>query len=122
MENLTITLSGEGLQDTQELSIQISIAAVINITAKTAQRKTTNWLISEVGNMLMGGTPQLIIRKDAIWRVPVLLTSSRSGTVGQVSSIDIDADSGDLLINNTLREQILNNVQNLSGTPSPTTG
>ena len=121
MENLTITLSGEGLQDTQELNIQVSVAAVINITAKAAQRKATTWLISEVGNMLIGGTPQLIISHDAVWRVPVLLTSSRSGTVGQVGSIDIDADSGDLLINNTLREQILHNVQNLIGTPSPTT-
>jgi hypothetical protein len=120
MENLTITLSGEGLQDTQELSIQVSIAAVINISAKTAQRKATSWLISEVGNMLMGGMPQLIIRKDAVWRVPVLLTSSRMGTVGQAGSIDIDAESGKLQVNNELREQILNNVQNLIGTPSPT--
>jgi hypothetical protein len=70
--------------------------------------------------MLMGGMPQLIIRKDAVWRVPVLLTSSRMGTVGQAGSIDIDAESGKLQVNNELREQILNNVQNLIGTPSPT--
>ena len=122
MENLTITLSGKGLQDAQVLNIQVSVAAEINTSAKAAQRKATTWLISEVGNMLIGGAPQLIISHNAVWRVPVLLTSSRSGTVGQVGSIDVNADSGDLLITHTLREQLLNNVQNLIGTSLPTTG
>ncbi len=120
MENLSIILSGEGLQDTKELSIQVSIAAVININAKVAQRKATTWLVSEVGNMLIGGTPQLVISKAAVWRVPVLLTSSQMGTRGQVGSLDVEAESGDLLISSELREQILSNVQNLIGTPSPT--
>ena len=120
MENLSITLSGEGLQDTNELSIQVSIAAIININAKAAQRKATTWLISEVGNMLIGGTPQLVISKAAVWRVPVLLTSSQMGTRGQVGSIDVDAESGDLLTSSQLQEQILSNVQNLISTPSPT--
>ncbi len=120
MENLTITLSGEGLADTKALDIQVSIAAVINISATAAQRKATTWLISDVGNMLIGGPPQLIISKDAVWRIPVLLTSSQVGMVGQVGSIDVDAENGHLLIDIDLREQILSNVQNLIGTPSPT--
>jgi hypothetical protein len=70
MENLTITLSGEGLQDTQALNIQVSVAAEINTSAKTAQHKATTWLISEVGNMLIGGTPQLIISVYVLHRRP----------------------------------------------------
>jgi len=116
MENLTITLSGEGLQDSQELSIQVSVAAIINIKAKAAQKKATTWLVSEVGNMLIGGTPQLVISKNAVWRVPVLLTSSLSGTLGQAGSIDVDAENGELLTSNELQEQILSNVQNLTRT------
>ena len=122
MENLTITLSGEGLQDSQELNIQVSVAAIINIKAKTAQREATTWLVSEVGNMLISGKPQLVISKNATWRVPVLLTSSRSGILGQVGSIDIDAESGELLVSNELREQILKNVQNITSTTLSTVG
>lgn len=61
MKYPTITLTGEGIQDTQELNISISIVATINVTAKTARRRVTAWLVSEVGNMLIGGTPQLVI-------------------------------------------------------------
>ena len=122
MENLTITLSGKGLEDSQDLNIQVSVAAVINIKAKTAQRKATTWLVSEVGNMLISGMPQLVISKNAVWRVPVLLTSSRSGILGQVGSVDVDAESGELMTSNELRVQILSNVQNLTSTTLSTVG
>jgi hypothetical protein len=122
MENLTITLSGKGLEDSQELNIQVSVAANINIKAKTAQREATIWLVSEVGNMLISGMPQLVISKNAVWRIPALLTSSRSGVLGQVGSVDVDAESGELMTSDELREQILSNVQNLTGTPLPAVG
>lgn len=116
MENVTITLSGEGLQDTEALDIQVSIAATVNIGAKAARGQVTAWLVSEVGNMLVGGEPQLIIGNRSIWRVPATLTSSEMGTVGQVGAVDVDAKSGELLISNDLREQILDNVKHLTRT------
>jgi hypothetical protein len=122
MENLTITLRGAGIQDTQSLNIQVSVEAVINISAKAAQRKATTWLVSEVGNMLIGGTPQLVIGKTTSWRIPVLLTSTISGTLGQVGHIDIDAESGNLLADTEYREHILSEVQHFSRTPLPTAG
>ncbi len=119
MEYPTITLTGEGIQDTQELNISISIVATINVDAKTARRRATAWLVSEVGNMLVGGAPQLVIGRQSVWRVPVILTSSIAGTVGQVGAVDVDAESGEALVGEELREQILDNVRHLS-TPAPT--
>lgn len=116
----TITITGDGIQDTQELGIQISIVATVNIDAKTARRRVTAWLVSEVGNMLIGGTSQLVISQQTVWRVPVILTSSSVGTVGQVGVVDVDATSGETLVDEALRKQILENVKHLvSSAPTP---
>jgi hypothetical protein len=114
----TITLVGEGIQDTQELDIHISIVATVHVDAKTARRRVTAWLVSEVGNMLVGGAPQLVISKQSVWRVPVILTSSAVGTVDQVGTVDVDSESGQILVSEELREQILDNVRNLA-CPTP---
>lgn len=116
----TITITGDGIQDTQELGIQISIVATVNIDAKTARRRVTAWLVSEVGNMLIGGTSQLVISQQTVWRVPAILTSSSVGTVGQVGVVDVDATSGEILVDEALRKQILENVKHLvSSAPTP---
>lgn len=116
----TITITGDGIQDTQELGIQISIVATVNIDAKTARRRVTAWLVSEVGNMLIGGTSQLVISQQTVWRVPAILTSSSVGTVGQVGVVDVDATSGETLVDEALRKQILENVKHLvSSAPTP---
>lgn len=120
MENVTITLSGEGLQDTQELNIQVSISTTVNIDPKTARRQVTAWLVSEVGNMLIGGTPQLVISHKTVWRVPVMLTSSEVGPVGEVGAVEVNAESGELLVSDQLKAQILDNVKHLTRpTPAP---
>lgn len=115
----TITITGDGIQDMRELDIQISILATVNIDAKTARRRATAWLVSEVGNMLIGGTPQLVISQQTVWRVPAILTSSSVGTVGQVGVVDVDATSGETLVSEDLRKQILDNVEHLVS-PAPT--
>jgi len=120
MKDVTITLNGEGLRDTHELNIQISISSTINIDPKTARHQVTAWLVSEVGNMLIGGAPQLVISHKTVWRVPVSLTSSTVGTVDEVGAIDLDAESGELLVNDELKGQILDNVKRLiRPTPTP---
>jgi len=117
----TITLTGAGVQDVQQLNIHISITARVNIDVKTARRRATAWLAGEVGNMLIGGEPQLVIGKQTVWRVPVVLTSSQQGTIGQVGAVDVDAESGEALISDELKEQILANAQHLaSPAPAPT--
>ena len=118
MGHPTITLVGEGIQDTRELDIHISIVATVNTDAQTARRRVTAWLVSEVGNMLIGGTPQLVISKQTIWQIPVVLTSSSVGTVGRVGVVDVDAESGKVLVSEALRRQILDNVECVTS-PSP---
>jgi len=39
MGHTTITLSGAGMQDAQQLNINISVTATLNVDAKTARRR-----------------------------------------------------------------------------------
>ena len=122
MDNVTVTLSGAGLPDTGALTIQVSVAATVNIGAQAARRQATAWLASEVGNMLIGGDPQLVIGQHTLWRVPATLTSSEKGTLGQVGIVDVDAENGQLLITDDLKAQILTNVNRLIRPPSAPVG
>jgi hypothetical protein len=120
MGQTTITLTGQGIQEAHEFEIHISVVAAVEVDARTAKRRVTGWLVSEVGNMLIGGAPELIIGKTTVWRVPVMLTSSVIGTVGQVGFVDVDCDTGRLLLHDNLAKQILENVERLnSSTLSP---
>src|SRR5262245_40962168 len=113
MNNATITISGLGVQDLNELNVQISVEAIGNVDAKRARRNVTAWLASEVGNMLIAGEPRLVISQITVWRLPVLLTSSEKGIVGEVGFVDVDASSGESKISDELRTQILANVDRL---------
>lgn len=85
------------------------------IDPQTAQRHVTRWVASEVGNMLMGGSPQLIVSEQVVWRVPVMLGSSQRGILGEVGTVDVDAQTGELLSSDDLVEQILQNAATLAG-------
>lgn len=119
MTQTDIILQGKGVQD-MPLQIQISMLVTVNVEAKAARRSVTSWLVSEVGNMLMGGDPRLVIGKQTVWRVPALLTSSQKGTLGEVGVVDVDAETGVLLPSRTLKEEIIKNARRLAGSTSST--
>ena len=108
-----IKITGNGVREPQQRAFDIAVYATVEIDALSARRKVTGWLIDEVGNMIIGGTPQLIVSKQTIWRVPAILTSTRKGVVGEVGTVDVDAETGELKTSTDLREQILKNVERL---------
>lgn len=114
MEHTTITLTGDGLQELQALDIQINVAATINVSPQAARRRVTGWVASEVGNMLMGERPQLVVGKLTVWRVPIVLGSSTLGVLGEVGTVDVDAETGEILLAETLSQEILQNAKTLS--------
>lgn len=113
MSNTTITLTGEGVKDLNQLNVHISVEATVNVDAKSARRRVTAWLASEVGNMLIAGEPRLVISENTVWRLPALLTSSERGIIGEVGCVDVDAVTGELIAGNELRTQLVNNVNGL---------
>lgn len=78
------------------------------ISAREARRQVSAWLVREVGNLLMGGQPEFMPGDQPVWRVPVIV----AGSPDQLTdSINVDARSGELLINESTPGQILSHVQ-----------
>ena len=111
MGQTTITLKGDGLQTAQAWNIEIAVEATVNLDARAARRKVTGWLVDNVGNMVIGGAPKLVIGRQTVWRVPALLTSTYHGIVGEIGVVDVNAETGDLLLATNLVEQLLENVR-----------
>ena len=78
------------------------------VNARTARRKVSAWLVRDVGNLLMGGEPEYVPGEHPLWRVPVLVTHGRQGCA---TFVDVDAQTGDLLITQDTPQQVLTDVQ-----------
>lgn len=89
-----------------DIRIDVSIAARLGITAQTAQRKVSKLLLEQVGNLLYGETPILVAGERLLWRVPVWISSPKKGALGQVSAIDVDAQTGEILYSQQLLDTI----------------
>ena len=86
------------------------------ISAHEARRQVSAWLVHEVGNLLMGGQPELVRGDRPVWRVPVLITR---GQRSQAGSVDVDARTGKLLIDESAPDRILSHVQTTVGNTPP---
>jgi hypothetical protein len=110
------------------LTLQVNQQIEVNVTADEAQRKVSVFVLKEIGNLLHGAAPTLVLRQaqdalrqaeDAVagerivWRVPVHLTRPSYGDLGQVGYIDVDVTSGDLIFTPETVPSIERNAQNL---------
>lgn len=80
-----------------EVKIEFSLTAKVNVTDFTAQRKVSKLLLDEVGNLLYGDRPSLVAGRRLLWRVPILLGSPATGPLGKVGTLDVDAQTGEIL-------------------------
>jgi len=86
------------------------------IDARTARHKVSAWLVQEVGNLLMGGEPRYIAGERPVWRVPVVVSYGRRG---EAAFVDVDTQSGMLLVNEQTPQEIIANVQTMVSSPPP---
>lgn len=80
----------------------------VTVDARSARRQVSSWLVREVGNLLMGGEPEYMPGEPPLWRVPVLVTHSRQGCA---TYVDVDARTGNLLINQNSPQKVLADVK-----------
>ncbi len=117
-----IVVDGPGLTGGGRLDVTITVRATIDVDAATARRKATGWLVSEVGNLLLGDDPALVIADRTVWRVPVLLTSPERGVVGRIGTVDVDATTGEVLSDDELIQELIERGRQAArSAPPPTT-
>jgi hypothetical protein len=89
-----------------EVKIEFSLTAQVNVTDFTAQRKVSKLLLDHVGNLLYGERPSLVAGRRLLWRVPVWLALPTTGPLGQVGTLDVDAQTGEILSTQHILEEI----------------
>ena len=80
-----------------EVKVEFSLTAKVNVTDFTAQRKVSKLLLDQVGNLLYGEQPNLVVGRRLLWRVPVWLGLPTVGPAGQIGTLDVDAQTGEIL-------------------------
>ncbi len=96
-----------------ELEINVRVQATMNITPVVARRKVNVLMLEKVGNLLHGGFPALHLTDRIYWRVPVILSTPAQGQIGQVGDIDVDAETGEMIVGGELLEDIAEHARRL---------
>ncbi len=103
-----------------QVQVNIHIEAELNISALAARRKVTGYLIDYVSDHLGGEDPALVVDGELfLWRVPVVLYLTSRGKVGQVGEVDVNAQTGQLLISQSLLKELKARAEDLATRPSP---
>jgi len=102
------------LPETGHLEIDIKVRAEMKFSARAARQKVNHFVLSEISYMMHAGEPALVVDRQIRWRVPVILSLTSKGDVGEVGSIDVDVETGHLLVNPRLVMEIEARAQDLA--------
>jgi len=119
---MSVELEEIALPAQSEVKIEFSLTAQVNITDLTAQRQVSKLLLDNVGNLLYGERPNLVVGRRLLWRVPVWLALPTTGPLGQVGTLDVDAQTGEILFTQRTLEEIAERGNALAERAASTTG
>ena len=85
----------------------------MNLTPTVARRKVNVLMLEKVGNLLHGDSPTLFLRDRIYWRVPVILSTPSQGRIGRVGEVDVDAETGEMIVDDELLENIAEHARRL---------
>jgi len=86
----------------------------VRVTAAAARRKVNRFVLDTISYLMGGGQPTLVETDRLVWRVPVVLTYPDQGVVGQAGLVDVDAESGELVLAPDTIEGIKRNARALA--------
>ena len=113
---MTVILNKYVLPD-QKGAIEIRQVVTVNVTAVEARRMVRRWLSDEVAFLITATEPTLVVGEDkSVWRVPAVYAAPHVGQVGEVGAVDVDIESGALVISDELKESILQKMEELAAT------
>lgn len=93
---MAVAFAGLSMPDPVTVDINIRVSGQIAIGSLAARQKVNRFVVSQIGNLLCAGEPELVVDQRFHWRVPVLLTMPGRGALGQVGEINVDAQTGEI--------------------------
>jgi hypothetical protein len=94
------------------LHVSFHLITTLNVTADAARQKVNREVIPDLGTGLVAQTPELrVIEEQVMWRVPIALSLPEVGDVGQVGVIEVDAHTGEVLIDTDVETEIIQHAR-----------
>ncbi|MFZ4657919.1 MAG: hypothetical protein ACOYNY_12970 [Caldilineaceae bacterium] len=94
---MTIMLENLVIPERGLLELDFKQSVEIKVTAEEARRKVNRWLLEYVSYMMHADPPTLVVDgRQAVWRVPAILTNSRVGDVGVAGTVDVHVHTGQM--------------------------
>ncbi len=109
----------ESLPKTGRLEVDIKVKADINISAYAARQKVNGFVLSDISYMMHAGDPTLVLAERICWRVPIILSLTSQGDVGEVGTIDVDVETGQMRVTPQLIAEINARAEGLVLSASP---
>lgn len=117
-DGVLLPLEDVFLEDHQKVRLHI-LPQQVRIAAAMARRKVGRFLLDEVSYLMGCEQPTLIQSEQFYWRVPITLTYPTDGSLGVIGSVDVNAETGELLISATLIEAMKQNARDLAARYTP---
>ena len=102
-----------------QLAINVQLSATVNVTAFSARQKVTGFVADEISTNMHAGEPRLVVGERICWRVPVILSMPSSGDRGEVGTIDVDVETGQVMITQALIQEIERRAGYFADHPTP---
>jgi hypothetical protein len=112
---MALLLEKQSIPDLGHFEVEVKVSADIKVTAQTARKKVQRFLMDEISLQIWADGPTLVLSDRLVWRVPAYLSLPGWGNLGQVGSVDVDAETGEFSITSELRARIEQRALNLSG-------
>lgn len=93
-----MTVLMQQLPRSGKLEVDVKVTADVNVSAFSARQKVNAFLLNEVSYMMHADNPALVLADRILWRVPVVLSLTSRGDIGQVGQIDVDVETGQMLV------------------------
>lgn len=102
--------------DTSGLNVAVQLFAELDLTAQEAKRKVTRYFLDNITMFIGPKQPRLVLTDQGalVWCFPLCFYHGTEGEVGLVGEVDVDARTGQLLIDDPLREKIETNARILA--------
>lgn len=88
----------EQIPETGSIQLTIQISSRFNYSAQAAQRLARRFVADEISYLLRVGDPTLVAGERICWRMPIELALPSYGPVGQVGAVDLDVETGRILL------------------------
>jgi hypothetical protein len=89
--------------------------------AELERTMVTGFVADEISTNMHAGEPRLVVGERICWRVPVILSMPPSGDRGEVGTIDVDVETGQVMITQALIQEIERRAEYFDH-PTPSAG